>query len=368
MPAEALYLGLISGTSVDAIDAALVRFDGHPELLARLSFPYPEALRQELLAVGLGDGRLGLAELGALDVQVGEQFARAALALLEASGHQPAAVRAIGSHGQTLWHAPRGLHPCTLQIGDPNVIAERTGIDTVADFRRRDLAAGGEGAPLAPGFHAAFLADPEEARAVLNLGGIANLSLLVPGRLVLGFDSGPANSLLDAWSHRQLGERQDRGGALAAAGQVDQQLLARCLGEPYFALPAPKSTGRDLFNLAWLDRHLQGLSLPAADVQATLVALTAQSVARALIREVNGPLRVLACGGGVHNPVLMAALAAELAPAPVQSTAEFGVDPDFVEAMAFGWLAREHIEGRSGNLPAVTGARGPRPLGGIYRA
>lgn len=368
MAADALYLGLISGTSVDAIDAALVRFGATPQLLARLSFPYPEALRSELLAVGLGDGHLHLAALGALDVQVGEQFAAAALALLAASGRKPAAVRAIGSHGQTLWHAPRAAHPCTLQIGDPNVIAELTGIDTVADFRRRDLAAGGEGAPLAPAFHAAFLADPREARAVLNLGGIANLTLLRPGQSVLGFDTGPANSLLDAWTLSQRGQRHDQDGAFAASGRVDAELLVRCLDEAYFSRPAPKSTGRDLFNLDWLARRLHGLTLAPADVQATLVALSAASIAQALHREAPETARVLACGGGVRNPVLMATLARQLAPATVASTASFGVDADFLEAMAFAWLARERIEGRPGNLPAVTGARGPRPLGGIYRA
>lgn len=368
MPADALYLGLISGTSVDAIDAALLRFDPHPVLLARLSYPYPEVLRRDLLAVGTGDGHLHLAELGALDVQVGTQFAAAALALLDAAGVARSAICAIGSHGQTLWHAPRAAHPNTLQIGDPNVIAELSGIDTVADFRRRDLAAGGEGAPLAPGFHAAFLADPKETRAVLNLGGIANLTLLRPGQPVLGFDTGPANSLLDAWTLRHLGHRHDRDGAFAASGRVDAELLARCLDEPYFARPAPKSTGRDLFNLDWLDRRRHGLVLAPADVQATLIALSATSIAQALRREAADSARVLACGGGVHNPVLMAALAQQLAPATLDSTAAFGIDPDFLEAMAFAWLARERIEGRPGNLPAVTGARGLRPLGGLYRA
>lgn len=365
------YLGLISGTSADAIDAALVDFDGpHPRQLAAAATPYPAALRASLLGLAQGDGRTTLDALGELDAAVAEVFADAALALLQAAGMSPAEVTAIGSHGQTIWHRPEAARPFTLQLGDPSRIAERTSCTVVADFRRRDVAAGGQGAPLMPAFHAGLLGRRDADCAVLNLGGIANLTLLPAegDRPVRGFDTGPASGLLDAWAVRHLGAPFDLDGRFAASGLVDSALLARLLSDPWFARAAPKSTGREVFNLDWVAARLDNVPIAAADVQATLVALTAQTVADALRREAPQTRHVFACGGGVHNPALMAALAAALDPIHLHTTALVGIDPDYVEAMGFAWLARETLAGRAGNLPAVTGARGPRILGGIYRA
>jgi len=373
-----LFLGLISGTSADGIDAALVRFadDGEHapcELVAGRTFPWEGALRARLVHLGQGGDCTSLDDFGALDVQVARAFAEAALALLDAAGVAPPAVRAIGSHGQTVRHRPETRFPFTLQIGDGNVIAERTGITTVADFRRRDVAAGGHGAPLLPALHAALLHSPDESRAVLNLGGIANLTLLPrasqdsPGD-VRGFDTGPANALLDAWCERHTGASFDAGGAFAARGRVDDALLAQLLADPWFAQSPPKSTGREQFHLDWLQARLGQASPTPEDVQATLLELTAATIADALRATQPGTARVLACGGGVHNPQLLQRIAARLPGVVVESTAVHGVDPDFVEAMGFAWLARQTLASRPGNLPTVTGARGPRVLGAIHPA
>ncbi len=376
-----LYLGLISGTSADGIDAALVRFagdgpDARCELVLGRTYPWPEALRARLVELGQGGDARSLDELGTLDVQVAEGFADAALALLREAGVPAGDVAALGSHGQTVRHRPAGAafdgrFPFTWQMGDPHRIAERTGIATVADFRRRDVAAGGQGAPLLPALHAALLRVPEEDRAVLNLGGIANLTLLPADGQVRGFDTGPANALLDAWCRRHTGAAFDAGGAFAARGTTDGALLRALLDEPWFALPPPKSTGREQFHLEWLEQRLASSRAGTAprrpeDVQATVLELTAATVADALHAAQPATRRVLVCGGGVHNPVLMARLAARMPAATVESTAAHGVDPDFVEAMGFAWLARETLAGRPGNLPAVTGARGPRILGAIH--
>jgi anhydro-N-acetylmuramic acid kinase len=378
-----IFLGLISGTSADGIDAALVRFadagaQTHCELLLGRTCPWDDAIRVRLIELGQGGDCRSLDELGSLDVQVAHAFADAALALLDAADVSPRSVRAIGSHGQTIRHRPEGAAfdghaPFTWQIGDGHVIAERTGITTVADFRRRDVAAGGHGAPLLPALHAALLSAPDESRAVLNLGGIANLTLLpsAAGRerhTVRGFDTGPANALLDAWCERQTGAAFDAGGAFAARGQVDVSLLATLLAEPWFALPPPKSTGREQFHLAWLQARLGDAQRAPEDVQATLLELTAASIAAALHATHPDTVRLLVCGGGVHNPRLLQRIAARLPDVVVESTAAHGVDPDFVEAMGFAWLARETLDGRPGNLPTVTGARGPRVLGAIHSA
>ncbi|MBX3725047.1 MAG: anhydro-N-acetylmuramic acid kinase [Xanthomonadales bacterium] len=359
----------MSGTSADAIDAALVEFaSGAPRLVAAHGHPWPARVRRRLLAVATGDGAVHLDDLGTLDGEVAECFADAALALMRVAGITAAAVAAIGSHGQTIWHRPGAHPPFTLQLGDPSRIAERTGCTVVADFRRRDLAAGGQGAPLMSAFHAVVLGRAGQDVAVLNLGGIANLTLLPAGGTpVLGFDTGPASCLLDDWARRHTGQPYDRDGALASRGRVDRELLARLLAEPWFALPAPKSTGREVFNPAWLDARLPARAAPE-DVQATLVALTAQTVAEALRRHAPDTTTVIACGGGVHNPVLMAALARAVAPARLLDSGASGIDPDYVEAIGFAWLARRTLDGLPGNLPSVTGARGPRILGGIYPA
>ena len=362
----ALFLGLISGTSADGIDVALASFDPAPRLHAALTQPYPDNLRHRILDLAQGDGRIALDEFGALDVEIAQIFAQAANALLKREGIVATTIAALGSHGQTVRHRPQQVPPYTLQLGDPNVIAEATGIATIADFRRRDIAAGGQGAPLAPAFHAAMLPHDGIDRVVLNLGGIANISIL-DDKPLRGFDTGPASCLLDAWAQEQLGEPFDRDGDFAARGKVDEALLSRLLAEPYFAAPPPKSTGREVFHLEWLRPHLRTSRATPADVQATLVELTARSIADAVRAHTPGAREVLVCGGGVHNPVLIRAIAAALAPIKVANTSTRGIDPDYVEAMAVAWLARERLAGHAPeNACNVTGARGARVLGGIY--
>jgi anhydro-N-acetylmuramic acid kinase len=362
-----LYIGLISGTSTDGVDAALVDLEGlRPRLAASRLHPYDPVLRRRLQHLALdADARLDMA--AALDIDVARSFAQAALSLLKQAGVEAAVVRALGSHGQTVRHSIQGPRPFSVQLGDPNLIAELTGITTVADFRRRDIAAGGEGAPLVPAFHAATLRASTETRVVLNIGGIANITVLPedPGQPAIGLDTGPGNTLMDAWSQDRRQEPVDREGAWAASGRVDEALLDRLLAERYFGIDAPKSTGVDHFNLGWLERHLQG-GEDDADVQATLCELTARSIAGAIERHAGPARRILVCGGGVHNTALMTRLSHRLQGRKVESTAVEGLDPDWVEAMAFAWLARETLAGRPGNLPSVTGARGPRVLGGIY--
>jgi len=281
-------------------------------------------------------------------------------------------VRAIGAHGQTVRHRPGEFDGTgfTTQLLNGALLAELTGIDVVCDLRRRDVAAGGQGAPLAPGLHAALFASPGESRAVLNLGGIANLTLLGASGSTLGFDCGPANALLDGWCQRHTGRPFDDGGRWAASGLVLEPLLAALLAEPYFALPPPKSTGRDLFHLAWLDGQLARHATRAApaDVQATLAALTVRSVAQELQRHASATSLLMACGGGAHNQHLMRGLAAQLPRLRVTTTAEFGLPVDQVEGAAFAWLAQCFVERRPGNIVAVTGARGARVLGALHPA
>ncbi len=365
-----IYAGLLSGTSMDGVDAALVRFvpDAAPELMAAVENPLPpdlvrrtrRAMREPVTA----------AEFGELDALWGEVFADAARCLLRQAGVAAAAVRAIGSHGQTLWHAPTRPTPFTWQIGDPTRIAEATGITTVADFRRRDMAAGGEGAPLVPAFHRAVFQDPGADRAVLNIGGIANVTLLPAQGAVAGFDTGPGNTLLDAWARKHLGRPYDAHGRWAASGRIHPDLLERLLAEDYFRRPPPKSTGPERFHLKWVERALGASTPPPApeDVQATLVELTACTAARAILEALPGVREILVCGGGARNAHLMTRLAAHLPGRRVRETDTLGVPAEWVEAMAFAWLARETLEGRPGNLPSVTGARRPVILGAIHPA
>jgi len=376
--AGSLYIGLISGTSVDAIDSVVLDAErAPPAVIASRSHPIPPELRAEALALA-AVAETDPERVWRLDVALGELFAEAAGALLAHAGLLACEVRAIGSHGQTVRHRPRARPPFSAQLGDPGVIAERTGITTVADFRRRDLAAGGEGAPLAPAFHAAALAPDADGdaggtdRVVVNLGGIANATLL-PGdaaRPVIGFDTGPANALLDLWASRHLSAPMDRNARWAETGTVHETLLARLLEDEFFAAPPPKSTGREHFDGAWLDARLAsvGPPPPPADVQRTLCALTVRTVADAVAARAAADAEVLVCGGGVHNPMLMAGLGEALAPRTVRSTAERGVDPDWVEAATFAWLAARTLAGLPGNVPSVTGARREVVLGGIYPA
>ena len=354
---------------MDAIDAVLVRFDQHrPELVENLSAPLAPELRNRLAELAT-PGENELARMMELDVIMGRAFAEVSRTLLEKAHLTPDSVRAIGSHGQTIRHIPSGFFPSTCQIGDPNIIAEISGITTVADFRRRDMAAGGQGAPLVPAFHAAILRVSQRTRVVVNIGGMANISVLpaYPAGTVIGFDTGPGNVLMDHWIERAQGKGWDENGQWAAQGKIDEELLERLLREPFFHQAPPKSTGRELFSEGWLLSHLSGREQPV-DVQATLCELTARSIAQA-IQSVSSDCReVMVCGGGAYNAHLMQRLASNLAGATVVSTAEYGIEPRWMEAMAFAWLARQTLAGLPGNLPAVTGANHPVILGAIYPA
>jgi len=369
MPADR-HCGVMSGTSLDGVDAVVADFAPASGVCRTLGFAhvaFPPALRHDLAALqASGDDELARAARASL--ALADCYADAALAACRAAGLAPSEVASVGVHGQTVRHRPD--EHWTIQLNDPARVAERTGMTVVADFRRRDLAAGGQGAPLVPAFHHALFARPERARAVVNLGGIANVTLLAPGAPVRGFDTGPGNVLLDTWHARHGGGPFDAGGAWAASGRVDHALLHGMLGEPYFAAPPPKSTGRDLFNAGWLDAMLAHRGAPEhpADVQATLAALTARTIADAIRGAAPGTDEVLVCGGGAHNATVLRMLAHDLAPARVVPTSDEGVAVDQVEALAFAWLAREALAGRTASLPEVTDASGARVLGAIYPA
>jgi anhydro-N-acetylmuramic acid kinase len=365
-----LYIGLMSGTSLDGVDAVLADLASGPRIVSHAHLPLPGTLRNELLALNTpGESELHRAALAANALS--RLYAEAIALLLKQSGAPASAICAVGAHGQTVRHRPgefdgRGY---TLQLLNPALLAELAGIDVVADFRSRDVAAGGQGAPLVPAFHRAVFARPGETVAVLNLGGIANLTVLGSDGSTLGFDCGPANALMDQWCHLHTGRLYDEAGAWASSGSVLQPLLASMLDEPYFALSPPKSTGRDLFNARWLAEQLD--SRPAAraqDVQATLAELCARPCADAVRRHAEGTRALLVCGGGAFNAHLMERLAALLPDCLVQATDAFGLPAMQVEAAAFAWLARAHCERRAGNLPSVTGAAGYRVLGALYPA
>lgn len=365
--ASALYIGLMSGTSLDGIDVALVDFNEGAKLVAKAHHPMPALLTAILLQMSQSNAAISLEQVGHLDTALGQAFADAVSTFLTNHAIGPEQVRAIGSHGQTVRHNPHGDQPFTLQLGDANIIAERSGITTVADFRRRDVAAGGQGAPLVPAFHKSLFSDSSKNLAVINIGGIANITLLPGSGSVTGFDTGPGNGLMDAWCQRHWQIAFDENGSKASLGQVDSQLLERLLSDPWLQLPPPKSTGRDVFQLEWLDHQLQGLELCPESVLRTLNAFTAHTIAAAVLASTLPVDEIYVCGGGVHNTLLMQSLR-ELLICPVMSTAEAGVDPDFVEAMAFAWLAKQCLDGNPGNLVEVTGAAGPRILGAIYQA
>ena len=361
-----LFVGLISGTSIDGVDAALVEFgDRDCTLVHSCTTPYPARLHERVRTL-IDEPATSLVELGALDVALGRFFARCANDLIGAAGVAKGDVRAIGHHGQTVFHQPGGAEPFTVQLGDPNSLAARTGIATVADFRRLDMARGGQGAPLTPAFHEWLFGADDELRVVVNIGGIANVTVLAPGDPTSGFDTGPGNTLLDGWIRRCRSQDHDEGGRWAASGTVDAALLDRMLTEPYFSLEPPKSTGRELFNLGWVDRHLQdSTDVPAdADVQSTLAELTAATIVGSL--QSLQSRRLIVCGGGAHNRDLIERLG-KYAECPVESTDAYGIGPDWVEAAAFAWLARARLAGDPGNVPTATGADRALVLGGLYR-
>ncbi|MGS2724813.1 anhydro-N-acetylmuramic acid kinase [Porticoccus sp. GXU_MW_L64] len=369
---EQLFVGLMSGTSIDAVDAVLVDLSNStPNVIAHLESDIPSALRRDILALSTpGDDHVDL--LGHTDRQVGELFTATAQQLLAKAGVQPEQIIAIGSHGQTVRHRPPGTgeaHPFTLQIGDPNIIAHHTGITTVADFRRRDMAAGGHGAPLAPALHNALFRHPQRNRAVVNLGGIANITWLPAGKDAIGYDTGPANMVMDDWCQLNLQQAYDENGQWAASGKVQLELLKRFMAHPYLTQATPKSTGREDFNLSWLQRTVAELDrdLPAQDVQATLLEFTARTVADA-IKSCGTVNEVYLCGGGAFNGQLTARLEALLHPAQLATTAVLGVDPKQVECVAFAWMAQQTLAKLPGNLPAVTGANRGVILGGVYFA
>lgn len=360
------YIGLMSGTSLDGVDAVLAAFsdDGACTVQADHAVAYPAEVRAEVLALQPA-GHDELARAARLGNRLADLYAEAVAGVLAAAGLGAGAVRAIGCHGQTIRHAPDAGY--TLQIGNLARLAELTGIDVAGDFRSRDVAAGGQGAPLVPAFHDAVFGRAGSARVIVNIGGIANLTLLLPSAPVSGFDCGPGNMLMDAWCRLHQGQPYDRDGAWATGGRVLPELLARLAAEPFFAAPPPKSTGRDLFDLGWLQQRLAGLASAApADVQATLLELTVVGIAEAIERHAPAAGEIYLCGGGALNRALRARLAERLAPRRIDTTATLGLPVLQVEAAAFAWLARQLVERQPGNLPEATGARGLRVLGALY--
>jgi len=361
-----LYIGLMSGTSLDGVDGALAQFDGDTiTTLGAAYVAFPPSLRAELMALqAAGDNEIEREALAAN--QLATHYAQCVASLLRESGHTAAEVRAVAVHGQTIRHRPElGF---TRQTNNPALLAELCGIDVIADFRSRDIAAGGQGAPLVPAFHQALFGKAGQARVVANIGGIANISVLRGDGHVIGFDTGPGNVLMNGWIHRHRQQEYDADGAWAAGGKVIPELLAELLKEPYLALPAPKSTGRDLFHLDWLDARL-AVYAPAApqDVQRTLTEFTAVTLAEAIKTYGGGADAVYICGGGAYNSVLMEALGKAAGnQLMVASTQALGVAPNRVEALAFAWLGYRFTERLAGNLPAVTGAGGERVLGALY--
>lgn len=369
--ADGLYFGLMSGTSMDGVDGIAVQFEhGRPPVVRAEAFVgFADGLRDALFALQHpGENEIEREALAANALAA--RYAVCCHELLRAGNLSPGQVRAIGVHGQTVRHRPEmGF---TRQTNNPALLAEMTHIDVVADFRSRDVAAGGQGAPLVPAFHATVFGSRRETRVVCNLGGISNITILDASGAVRGFDCGPANALLDLWASRHIGKPYDEGGHFAASGQIHQPLLNALLDEPFFEQKPPKSTGRDLFNAVWLDGKLRGYeAVPPADVQATLAALTAVTVAREIERHASDCRAVYVCGGGARNPRLLKALegalqASGVAGVPVMTTEALGVPPHQVEPLAFAWLAMRCVARETGNLPSVTGAAGERVLGAIY--
>lgn len=355
----------MSGTSLDGIDCALVDLSRTtPRLIASYYQAYQQPLRDALLELHHpSENELHQSQL--ISQCLARDYAAATLNLLEKAGVAAQHVRAIGCHGQTIRHRPE--HGYTIQLNSPSLLAELTGIEVIADFRSRDIAAGGQGAPLVPAFHDRVLRHPEIHRVILNIGGISNLTDLAPGQPTTGFDCGPGNLLMDAWIARHIGQTYDRNGSWAASGNIIPALLTKLLAEPFFSTPPPKSSGRDLFNLQWLSSHLNGDEIPA-DVQMTLLALTGQSIADAIVHHCDGAAEVWVCGGGAHNGRLLDYLHVALPHCHIAATNDLGIDADWMEAIAFAWLAQRTCHHQPGNLPDVTGAQHPCVLGSIHPA
>ncbi len=371
---EDLYIGLISGTSVDCVDAVLVDFSKPaPQLVECIGYPFPEELKQNIQSLMLpGDNEID--RMGVADQLTGRVFADAALHVLAKTKYKNSDIAAIGSHGQTIRHRPKGelSEAFTVQIGDPNIIAEQTGITTVADFRRRDMAAGGQGAPLVPAFHHAVFHSENVARVIVNIGGIGNITSIPTCGEVIGFDTGPGNALMDEWIAKHKNKNFDENGDWASTGSIDKSLLKNLLSHPYFFQATPKSTGREMFTLPWLEESLcEFENIEAQDVQATLLELTAVTICNDIKlhtkeNKLDQGIEVFICGGGALNQALLNRLSELLAPYDVQTTSTLGIDPEWVEAMAFAWLAKQTLEKKPGNLATVTGAKRDLILGGIY--
>ncbi len=361
--ATGLYAGLMSGTSLDGVDAVLADFDTFPpKLIAAHYLPYSRGLSERLLALQ----KMGLDEVhqaALLGNEIARLYHQAVETVLEKAIVTAESVRAVGCHGQTIRHNPHDGY--SLQLGNPALLAELSGISVVADFRSRDIAAGGQGAPLVPAFHEAVFRSPEVHRIILNVGGIANVTSLNPGSVTIGFDTGPGNMLLDAWVQRHTGQAFDEGGMWASTGHVIPRLLDTLLTHPFFGLAPPKSCGREQFNIDWLQSNLAG-NVPAQNVQATLLELTARSITSAIECWCSRPDELVVCGGGAHNATLLRRLSVLLPQTWVMTSDTLGIGSDWVEALAFAWLARQTLLGLPGNLPDVTGARGERILGAIY--
>ncbi|NND83397.1 MAG: anhydro-N-acetylmuramic acid kinase [Gammaproteobacteria bacterium] len=364
-----LLIGMMSGTSVDGIDAALVRFESAEQLqlIATRFTPFEDALRDDINRLAQHVGRLKPADYAALDRQLAEAYAEAAMALADEAGILMQDLRAIANHGQTVSHEPNIEQPYTLQLGDPQTIADICGATTIAQFRQADMAVGGQGAPLMPAFHHAMFARSSSATAILNIGGIANLTVL--GEPVIGFDTGPGNTLMDQWIEQNESRRFDKNGEWAASGVVDEAALKLLLADPYFTQTAPKTTGTDVFSLAWVERTLGDLSqFKAPDLQATLLALTVESIAHEIERaqQTTELERICVCGGGASNHHLMNSLRKRLPELTIQTTDDLGIAADWLEAIGFAWLGYCRLEDIPGNLPSVTGAREAVVLGEVF--
>lgn len=360
-----LYIGVMSGTSLDGIDCVLIQASDYDyRQLADHFTPYDQPLKDALLTLHRPDeNELHLACL--LSNRLARSYADAVLALLSKTTTHPSEIRAIGCHGQTIRHRPEFGY--TIQLNNAALLAELTGISVVSDFRSRDIAAGGQGAPLVPAFHDRVLRSPDTSRVIVNVGGISNLTVLSTNAPVIGFDCGPGNLLMDAWIFKHRGMAYDRDGSWAATGTPLQPLLKKLLSESYFNSPPPKSCGRDLFNLEWLEAHLDGAEHPE-DVQATLLTLSAHCIADSIAQHAPDTLEIWLCGGGAHNSGLKRQLAERLPDCTIGITDDLGIGADWVEAFAFAWLAEQALHGRPANLPAVTGASHPCILGAIYPA
>lgn len=368
----ALYIGLMSGTSLDAIDAVLIDLSPaqQAKLLAHHTERFEPAL-QESLKTLINSAQCHLSQLGQLDIRLGYAYAQTIQRLLTIADVSAAQIDGIGCHGQTIFHEPDSAYPFSMQIGNGNVIAETTGITTVCDFRQRDMVNGGQGAPLVPAFHAAMFGSEHKHRAIINIGGISNISVLTAGKTtaVHGFDTGPGNTLMDSWSQIHLQKDYDDEGRWAKSGQVNESLLLTLKSAPYFNRSIPKSTGRELFNQNWLQQQLRqanATTLPAADVQATLLAFTVSTIADAIHKYAYQAEEVYICGGGAKNTALMQALNTALKDKTVATTAAIGLDPQWVEATAFAWLAAQTLQYQKIDLQQITGARQPSILGAVY--